>query len=131
MFLAERLKELNLKVIYPGLPDHPQHQLMKKIMNNGFGFGGMMALIVDSNKVANLLMKEMQLAQVGYLAVSLGYFKTIFSCSGQSTSSEIPEDIQKKMGLCEGLIRFSVGLDNHIENTFQRMKRCLKDLKIL
>ncbi len=131
MYLAERLKELNLKVIYPGLPDHPQHQLMKKIMNNGFGFGGMMALIIDSKKIANQLMKRMQQEQVGYLAVSLGYFKTLFSCSGESTSSEIPEDVQRKMGLCEGLIRFSVGLDNDIEHTFMRMKKCLKELKII
>jgi len=131
MFLAERLKELNLKVIYPGLPEHPQHQLMKRIMSNEFGFGGMMVLVVDSNKTANRLMKKMQLEQVGYLAVSLGYFKTLFSCSGKSTSSEIPEDVQKKIGLSEGLIRFSVGLDNHIENTFSRMKRCLKELKII
>lgn len=131
MFLAERLQELNLRVIYPGLPDHPQHKLMKKIMNDEFGFGGMMALIVDNNKLANRLMKKMQLEQVGYLAVSLGYFKTLFSCSGKSTSSEIPEDVQKKMGLGEGLIRFSVGLDNQIEHTFQRMKKCLKELKII
>lgn len=131
LFLAERLKELDLKVIYPGLPDHPQHQLMKKIMHEDTGFGGMMALIVDSNKLANRLMKRMQMKQIGYLAVSLGYFKTLFSCSGQSTSSEIPEEIQKKMGLNEGLVRFSVGLDNHIEHTFQRMKRCLKEMKII
>lgn len=131
LFLAERLRELNLKVIYPGLPEHPQHQLMKKIMNHEYGFGGMMALIVDSNKTANRLMKKMQQEQVGYLAVSLGYFKTLFSCSGKSTSSEIPEDIQKKMGLGDGLVRFSVGLDNHIEDTFNRMKRCLKELKII
>src|SRR4030042_6309527 len=69
MFLAERLKELNLKVIYPGLPEHPQHQLMKRIMSNEFGFGGMMVLVVDSNKTANRLMKKMQQEQVGYLAV--------------------------------------------------------------
>jgi methionine-gamma-lyase len=131
MFLAERLKELKLKVIYPGLPEHPQHQLMKKIMSNEFGFGGMMALILDSSKTASRLMKKMQQEQVGYLAVSLGYFKTLFSCSGKSTSSEIPEDIQKRMGLREGLIRFSVGLDNDIENTFKRMKKCLKELKII
>jgi methionine-gamma-lyase len=131
LFLAERFQELNLKVIYPGLQNHPQHQLLKKIMNAEFGFGGMMALIVDSNKTANELMKKMQLEQVGYLAVSLGYFKTLFSCSGQSTSSEIPEDIQKKMGLCEGLIRFSVGLDQNIENTFKRIKKCLEDLRII
>jgi methionine-gamma-lyase len=131
LFLAERLKELNLKVIYPGLPEHPQHQLMKRIMNHEYGFGGMMALIVDSSKTANRLMKKMQQEQVGYLAVSLGYFKTLFSCSGKSTSSEIPEDIQRKMGLVDGLVRFSVGLDNHIEDTFNRMKRCLKELKII
>jgi methionine-gamma-lyase len=131
MFLAERLQELNLKVIYPGLPNHPHYQLMKRIMNKGSGYGGMMALIVDSNELANRLMKKMQMEQVGYLAVSLGYFKTLFSCSGQSTSSEIPEDIQKQMGLAEGLVRFSVGLDNHIEHTFKRMKRCLKEMKII
>jgi methionine-gamma-lyase len=131
MFLAERLQELNLKVIYPGLPNHPQHQLMNRIMNKGYGFGGMLALIVDSDELANQLMEKMQMKQVGYLAVSLGYFKTLFSCSGQSTSSEIPEDIQKQMGLAKGLIRFSVGLDNHIEHTFQRMKRCLKEMKII
>ncbi|MBN2213470.1 MAG: aminotransferase class I/II-fold pyridoxal phosphate-dependent enzyme [Bacteroidales bacterium] len=131
MYLAERLKELNLKVIYPGLPEHPQHRLMKRIMNPEFGFGGMMALVVDSVMTANRLMREMQQKQVGYLAVSLGYFKTLFSCSGKSTSSEIPEDIQRKMGLYEGLVRFSVGLDNDIENTFNRIKRCLKELKII
>jgi methionine-gamma-lyase len=131
LFLAERLKALNLKVIYPGLPEHPQHQLMKKIMNDGIGFGGMMALVVDSNKTANQLMKKMQQEQVGYLAVSLGYFKTLFSCSGKSTSSEMPEDIQKKIGLSEGLVRFSVGLDSDIENTFLRIKKCLKALKLI
>ncbi len=131
LFLAERLKELNLKVIYPGLPEHPQHQLMKRIMNHEYGFGGMMALIVDSSKTANRFMKKMQKEQVGYLAVSLGYFKTLFSCSGKSTSSEIPEDVQRKMGLYEGLVRFSVGLDNHIEDTFSRMKKCLKELKMI
>ncbi len=131
LFLAERLKELNLKVIYPGLPEHPQHQLMKRIMKHEYGFGGMMALIVDSSKTANRFMKKMQKEQVGYLAVSLGYFKTLFSCSVKSTSSEIPEDVQRKMGLYEGLVRFSVGLDNHIEDTFSRMKKCLKELKMI
>jgi methionine-gamma-lyase len=61
----------------------------------------------------------------------LGYFKTLFSCSGKSTSSEMPEDIQKKIGLSEGLVRFSVGLDIDIENTFLRIKKCLKALKLI
>jgi methionine-gamma-lyase len=44
------------------------------------------------------------------LAVSLGFYKTLFSCSGSSTSSEIPEEERKEMGLSDGLIRFSIGL---------------------
>jgi methionine-gamma-lyase len=61
--------------------------------------------------------------------VSLGYFKTLFSNPGKSTSSEIPDDLQKTMGMSDGLIRFSVGLDNDIERTFQAIHECLKELK--
>ncbi|MBR6291891.1 MAG: PLP-dependent transferase, partial [Bacteroidales bacterium] len=71
---------------------------------------------------ASKIMELMQQKGVGYLAVSLGYFKTLFSNSGKSTSSEVPEDIQKEMGMSEGLIRFSMGLDNDIEATFQLIK---------
>jgi methionine-gamma-lyase len=70
-------------------------------------------------------MQKMQEAGVGYLAVSLGYFRTLFSCSGHSTSSEIPLEVQKEMGLSEGLVRFSVGLDNDIEDTLNMIKSCL------
>ena len=71
---------------------------------------------------ASRIMEVMQQKGVGYLAVSLGYFKTLFSNSGKSTSSEVPEDIQREMGMSEGLIRFSMGLDNDIEATFQLIK---------
>jgi methionine-gamma-lyase len=62
--------------------------------------------------------------------VSLGFYKTLFSAPGASTSSEIPEEEQKEMGLGEGLIRFSIGLDSNIERTFQRMKACVQSLGI-
>ena len=65
---------------------------------------------------------------IGYIAVSLGYFKTIFSNSGKSTSSEVPEETQKATGMSPGLVRFSVGLDNDIENTWQLIKSCLTDI---
>jgi methionine-gamma-lyase len=68
---------------------------------------------------------------VGYLAVSLGFYKTLFSAPGSSTSSEISEIEQKEMGLSEGLIRFSIGLDNDIERTYQTMKLCMKEIGIL
>ena len=125
LYIAERLKETGLKVIYPGLPDHPQHELHKKLMNREFGFGGMIAIDFKTVKKANQVMQKMQEAGVGFLAVSLGYFKSLFSCSGHSTSSEIPVEVQHEMGLSDGLVRMSVGIDNDIENTFRLIKSCL------
>jgi methionine-gamma-lyase len=76
-------------------------------------------------------MEMMQKKNLGYLAVSLGFYKTLFSAPGSSTSSEIPEDEQKEMGLSDGLIRFSIGLDADIERTYQMMRECMVELDIL
>jgi methionine-gamma-lyase len=124
-YLAERFSEAGLKVIYPGLKAHNDYELMKRLMNPGFGFGGMLALDMETSGRANRFMEKMEQEGVGYLAVSLGYFKTLFSCSGKSTSSEVPEELQKEMGMSEGLVRFSIGLDNDIERTYQKIKSCL------
>jgi len=119
LFLAKGLAEAGLKVSYPGLESHPQHQLHQQLMNAEFGYGGMLAIDLGTVKKANEVMQKMQQADVGYLAVSLGYFKTLFSCSGKSTSSEIPETVQHQMGLSQGLVRFSVGIDNNIEDSLK------------
>lgn len=124
-YIAEKLDKLGLRVLYPGLTSHPQHELLKSIMNKGFGFGGMVAIDLVNKEKAETFMEKMQKEKVGYLAVSLGYYKTLFSQPGHSTSSEIPLDEQKKMGLSEGIVRFSMGLDNDIEQTFNRIKKCL------
>ena len=104
---------------------------MKEQMNPQYGFGGLMTLDVGSLDKANALMELMQKENLGYLAVSLGFYKTLFSAPGTSTSSEIPLEEQEEMGLTDGLIRFSIGLDNNIENTYQRMKHCMERLHIL
>ncbi len=103
IYLAENFEKLGLKVYYPGLASHSGHKLLKKLMNEGFGYGGMLAIDAGDVKTADALMNKMQDAKVGYLAVSLGYFKTLFSSPGHSTSSEIPKEEQQKMGLSEGL----------------------------
>ncbi len=131
LFLAERLKKLGLKVYYPGLADHPQHTLLKTLMNPGYGYGGMLAIDVGTLVNANDLMTRMQQEKVGYLAVSLGYFKTLFSAPGHSTSSEIPIGEREAMGLSEGLVRFSIGLDNDIEQTAERIECCLSETGLL
>jgi methionine-gamma-lyase len=128
IFLAERFAALGIKFNYPGLPSHPDHNLLKSMINEGYGFGGMIAIDMGTAEKASAIMEKMQDADVGYLAVSLGYFKTLFSNSGKSTSSEVPEDIQREMGMSEGLIRFSVGLDMNIERTFEKIKTCIQSV---
>ena len=76
-------------------------------------------------------MEEMQIRNLGYLAVSLGFYKTLFSAPSSSTSSEINEKERKKMGLTNSLVRISIGLDDDIERTYINMKECIKQLKIL
>ncbi|MBS4034528.1 MAG: aminotransferase class I/II-fold pyridoxal phosphate-dependent enzyme [Ignavibacterium sp.] len=124
-YLAESFEKLGLTVFYPGLKSHKGHTLVTELMNDGFGYGGMLAIDAGDAETADKLMAEMQFAKVGYLAVSLGYFKTLFSSPGHSTSSEIPEEERAAMGLSEGLVRISIGLDNNIEKTFFRIKKCL------
>lgn len=131
LYLANAFQALGVKTVYPGLKQHPSHQVFKSMYNAEFGFGGMLTIDVGSLEKANAVMELMQERNVGYLAVSLGFYKTLFSAPGTSTSSEIPEDEQKEMGLSNGLIRFSIGLDNDIERTFQIMKSCLVDLNVL
>ena len=128
MYLAEKLKATGIRVSYPGLPEHKGHELMKSIMNPDFGFGGMLAIDLGTSERASKFMEMMEKKDVGYLAVSLGYFKTLFSNSGKSTSSEVPEEVQHEMGLSEGLVRFSVGLDHDIEHTWKRIEECLKSV---
>jgi len=131
LYLAERFEKDGIKTVYPGLKSHPSHEIYKNMINPEYGFGGMMTLDVGTLDQANALMELMQSKNLGYLAVSLGFYKTLFSAPGTSTSSEIPLDEQKEMGLTDGLIRFSIGLDNDIERTYQSMKSCMIALAIL
>jgi methionine-gamma-lyase len=131
LYLAERFEKDEIKTVYPGLKSHNGHELYAKMINPEYGFGGMMTLDVGTLDKANELMELMQSRKLGYLAVSLGFYKTLFSAPGTSTSSEIPLDEQAAMGLTDGLIRFSIGLDNNIERTYQMMKACMVELKII
>ena len=131
MFLAQKFEADGLKTVYPGLASHKGHELYKTMMNEEYGFGGLLTIDVGSLEKANQLMELMQEHNLGYLAVSLGFYKTLFSAPGSSTSSEIPEDEQAEMGLTDGLIRFSIGLDNDIQRTYEMMKQCMLEVGIL
>ena len=131
LYLAQSFEKDGIKTVYPGLKSHPSHQVFSKIMNKAYGFGGMLTIDVGSLENANKLMEMMQNKNLGYLAVSLGFYKTLFCAPGTSTSSEISEEEQEQMGLSEGLIRFSIGLDQDILRTYKGIKGCLKELNLL
>ena len=130
-YLATKFEADGVKTVYPGLESHPSHTLFTSVMNTEYGYGGMLTIDAGSLEKANLLMEAMQHKNVGYLAVSLGFYKTLFSAPGSSTSSEVPEEEQEEMGLSDGLIRFSIGLDNNIERTYQIMKECMLEVGVL
>jgi len=131
MYLAKMFEIEGVKTVYPGLASHPSHKLYSSFIDHEYGYGGLLTIDAGNLKKANKLMELMQEKNVGYLAVSLGFYKTLFSTPGSSTSSEIPEQEQKEMGLNEGLIRFSIGLDNDIERTYKIMKECLKKVNLI
>lgn len=131
LYLAKKFKEIGLRFNYPGMPEHQDYELINSIRNEEFGYGGMIAIDMETAERAADLMECMQVRGVGYHAVSLGYFKTLFSNSGKSTSSEVPEDVQLAMGMSPGLVRFSVGLDHDIENTYNVIYSCLKDKDLI
>jgi methionine-gamma-lyase len=131
LYLAEKFESDGITTVYPGLKSHPSHELFKQMMNAEYGYGGMMTIDAGSLENANALMELMQKENLGYLAVSLGFYKTLFCAPGSSTSSEISEEEQKEMGLSDGLVRFSIGLDNDIARTYQLIKSCMKKVGIL
>ncbi|MCP5093362.1 MAG: aminotransferase class I/II-fold pyridoxal phosphate-dependent enzyme, partial [Gammaproteobacteria bacterium] len=85
--ICRRLSALGLAVSYPGLPEHPDHALFDELRCPDYGYGGVFTLDLGDEETANALMSNLQNEQrFGYLAVSLGYFDTLMSCSGSSTS---------------------------------------------
>ncbi len=121
---AERLKELGIPVAYPGLPDHPQHELATRLMNPGFGYGGMLNVDCETARRAEKLMSVLQNeVRFGLIAVSLGFYDTLMSCSGSTTSSEIPPEDQATMGLSPGLVRISMGFTGDMEDVLDRLTR--------
>jgi methionine-gamma-lyase len=130
-YIAENLEKAGVKVFYPGLPSHPQHELLKTMLNEKYGFGGIITIDAKTGEQANDLMINMQNDKVGYFAVSLGFYKTLFSSPGTSTSSEIPKEEQDTMGITPGLVRFSMGIDMEPERSFERITNCMKKVNLI
>lgn len=109
MSLAKYLEKHTFikKVIYPGLKSHPQFQLAKKQMS---GFGGMVSFEVKGGKrEAFKLLKSLKLFTC---AESLGGVESLAGHPASMTHAAIPKDIRNSLGISEGLIRLSVGVES-------------------
>ncbi|KAI4353803.1 hypothetical protein L6164_002730 [Bauhinia variegata] len=129
LVFAIRLKKLGMKVVYPGLQDHPDHELLKLMANDDYGYGGVMCLDMGTEERANRLMHQLQnCAQFGFIAVSLGYYETLMSCSGSSTSSELNAEEKALAGISPGLVRMSIGYVGTLEQKWAQLEKVLASL---
>ena len=94
------------KVLYPGFPDHPQHELAKKQMK---GFGSMISFETGSLKNANKMLSKVRVCSLGE---SLGGVETLISHPATMTHAALGEEGRKKIGLSDGLVRISVGIED-------------------
>ena len=125
--LATRMDELGLDVCYPGLPGHPDHELFDEMFCEEYGYGGVLTLDTGDEEMANRLMSCLQNEmRFGYLAVSLGYFDTLMSCSGSSTSSEMSDEDKESAGISPGLVRISAGYTGTLEQRWTQLLAALK-----
>lgn len=93
------------KVYYPGLPDHPQHELARRQMT---GFGGMIAFETGSLENARIVLKQVRLCS---LAESLGGVETLISHPATMTHASVPVEHRERLGITDGLVRISVGIE--------------------
>ena len=130
--MTSRLQELGLNVCYPGLQDHPDHKLFEELHCDEYGYGGVFTLDVGDEEKANALMSCLQNEQrFGYLAVSLGYFDTLMSCSGSSTSSELSDKDKESAGISPGLLRISIGYTGTLEQRWGQLLAALRKTRLI
>jgi len=103
-FLVEQPKVK--KVLYPGLPSHPQHALAKKQMR---GFGGMVSIEMGSLEAGKQLVKHVRIFA---LAESLGGVESLICHPASMTHASVPKEEREKLGLTDGLVRLSVGCED-------------------
>jgi methionine-gamma-lyase len=118
------LQELGARVVYPGLPSHPDHALFERLANPGYGAGGLLTVDLGSAERAARFMEHLQNREsFGYMAVSLGFSETLMSASASSTSSELDEKSLAQAGISSGLVRLSVGYTGLLEERLAQLER--------
>lgn len=106
------------RVIYPGLPSHPQHELAKKQMR---GFGGMVSADFGDIQTAKRVLNGVKIFT---LAESLGGVESLICHPASMTHASVPKNERDKMGLTDSLVRFSVGIED-VEDLIEDVKQAI------
>lgn len=109
--IAQRLQQHPAieKVFYPGLPDHPHHDIAVKQMKHGFGGVVSVYLRDNSREAANTVIKNLQLIR---MAASLGGVESLLNHSSSQSHSGMKPEVKQALGIREGLLRFSIGIED-------------------
>ena len=94
------------RVIYPGLPDHPGYEIMKK---QARGFGAMLTIQLESKEFALAILEKVRMIR---FAESLGGVETLVTYPTTQTHADVPKEIRERNGITESTLRFSVGIEN-------------------
>lgn len=121
MLIAEYLSSQKYvkKIYYPGLKNHPHHELAKKQMR---GFGGMISIDLGDVELAH---KVIERFKVFTLAESLGSVESLVCHPASMTHASVPKEKREAMGLTESLIRFSVGLED-VEDLIKDIEQTIR-----
>jgi cystathionine beta-lyase/cystathionine gamma-synthase len=107
------------EVFYPGLPDHPQHELAKRQMS---GFGSMITFEMGSLKNAQKMLRKVRICSLGE---SLGGVETLISHPATMTHAALGEKGRKAIGLTDGMVRISVGVED-VDDIIEDLDEALK-----
>ena len=110
------------KVIYPGLPDHPGHEIMKK---QARGFGAMLTIQLESKEFALAILEKVRMIR---FAESLGGVETLVTYPTTQTHADVPKEIRERNGITESTLRFSVGIEN-IEDLIGELERVFAEIE--
>jgi cystathionine gamma-synthase/cystathionine beta-lyase len=106
------------RIYYPGLPDHPGHELNRR---QSTGFGGMLSFRVSTPQLAHQVLERLQLIS---FAESLGGVESLMTLPAVQTHGDIPEAERQRLGIDETLLRLSVGLE-HSDDLIADLRQAL------
>ena len=107
---------------------HPDFDSINEQFNPFYGYGGILALDLKTQKLAEKFVEESQNQGLALNAVSLGYYETLMSISRSSTSSEIDESTMDQNQLSSGLVRISMGYFGDLNQQIEKYQQILKSI---